>query len=162
MVSGAEAYFQEGMRTIYSFCFCMYRPSVLIGERVDVGKRSNFSSFYEWRWCRRLKHIFGREWGHYTHVVCCKYRPLMLFDERVFDVEKEAHLLFLDKDKVWWCWGWRYFREGMRKVDLLCFWLYKSSMICFWSACIRLSRHMLMKISSFVHWRLVEEQKQCR
>ena len=40
MVSGAEAYFQEGLRTIYSFCFCMYRPSV-IRERVDVEKEAD-------------------------------------------------------------------------------------------------------------------------
>ena len=33
-------YFQEGLRTIYSFCFCMYRPSV-IRERVDVEKEAD-------------------------------------------------------------------------------------------------------------------------
>ena len=32
MVSGAEAYFQDGMRTIYSFYFCMYEPLVLIAR----------------------------------------------------------------------------------------------------------------------------------
>ena len=42
MVSRAEAYFQEGMRTVYSFYFCMYRLLVLIGERVDVGKEADF------------------------------------------------------------------------------------------------------------------------
>ena len=30
------------MRIIYSFYFCMYMPSVLIGERADVGKEANF------------------------------------------------------------------------------------------------------------------------
>ena len=45
MVLGGKAYFQEGMRIIYSFYFCMYKSLVLINERVDVGKRSNFSIF---------------------------------------------------------------------------------------------------------------------
>ena len=41
MVSGAKVYFQEGMRAIYSFCFCMYMHSVLIGETVDVEKEAD-------------------------------------------------------------------------------------------------------------------------
>ena len=46
MMSGAEAHFKERIRTVYSFWFfCMYRPSVLISERMDVGKRSIFSIF---------------------------------------------------------------------------------------------------------------------
>ena len=40
MVSGAEAYFHEEMRRVVSFCFCMYRISVVIDEMVDVEKEA--------------------------------------------------------------------------------------------------------------------------
>ena len=33
------------MRIVYSFYFRMYMPSVLIGERVDVGKKKIFYFF---------------------------------------------------------------------------------------------------------------------
>ena len=42
MLLGAKAYFQEGRRIIYSFYFRMYKPLVLIIERLDVGKEVDF------------------------------------------------------------------------------------------------------------------------
>ena len=35
---GAEAYSHEEMRRVGSFCSCMYKILVLIGEMVDVEK----------------------------------------------------------------------------------------------------------------------------